>query len=148
MRTAALVLSATLGLAAAPAALAADVGVSISISQPGAYGRIDLGRFPQPDLYVQQPLLVRPLMVAQPVQPVYLWVPPGHRKNWRHHCGRYGACGTPVYFVQDRWYQSHVAPHRHGYRPGDRRDDRHDYRHDRRDDHRHGHRGKGRDKDD
>lgn len=86
--------------------LAADVGVSISISQPGVYGRIDIGRFPQPVLVQPQPIVVRAPRVA--VQPVYLWVPPGHRKHWRKHCHKYQACGAPVYFVQEAWYQDHV----------------------------------------
>jgi hypothetical protein len=109
-------------LAAALPAQATDVGVSVQISQPGVYGRIDIGRFPQPTVVVQQPVIVaRPVVVAQP-EPVYMWVPPGHRKNWRKHCGRYNACGVPVYFVQQQWYQQHVMTghdDRHGER-GDR----------------------------
>jgi hypothetical protein len=46
-------------------------------------------------------------VVVRP-QPVYLWVPPGHRKHWSKHCGRYEACGVPVYFVSDEWYESKV----------------------------------------
>ena len=96
-----------LGLAAvAFSASAADVGVSVSISQPGAYGRIDIGRFPTPDVVVAQPVVIqRPVRV---VQPVYMWVPPGHQKHWSKHCHEYQACGTPVYFVKDNWYQQHV----------------------------------------
>jgi len=67
--------------------------------------------------------------------PIYLRVPPGHRQNWRKHCRAYGACGTPVYFVQERWYQDHVAraaPHRgdrdRDPRRGDGWDDRRDGR--------------------
>ena len=92
---------------------AADVGVSISISQPGVYGRIDLGRFPQPQVVVAQPVIVeRPRVgVVVPAEPVYLWVPPGHRKNWKKHCGAYAACGTPVVFVRDDWYEARVMPH-------------------------------------
>jgi len=92
-------LTAMLALAAWPAH-AADVGVSVQISQPGVYGRIDIGRYPQPQVVVQQPVIVAQprVVVAQP-QPVYMWVPPGHQKNWRKHCGRYNACGVPVYFV-------------------------------------------------
>ncbi|CAG9932294.1 hypothetical protein [Candidatus Nitrotoga arctica] len=30
--------------------LAADVGVSVNIGQPGFYGRIDIGNYPQPQL--------------------------------------------------------------------------------------------------
>ena len=44
----------------APMAQAADVGVSIGISQPGVYGRIDIGRFPQPQVIMEQPVIIRP----------------------------------------------------------------------------------------
>jgi len=108
---------ATLGLGGATGALAADVGVSISISQPGVYGRVDIGRFPQPTVVLQQPVLVAPRPV--PVQPVYLWVPPGHRQHWRQHCARYNACGAPVYFVRDDWYRQRVmGDGGHGGRAG------------------------------
>jgi hypothetical protein len=102
-------------LAVAASAQATDVGVSIGFSQPGVYGRVDIGRFPQPAVVVAQPVLVQQprYVVAQPVEPVYLWVPPGHRKNWRHHCAQYNACGVPVMFVQDRWYNDHVRYERH-----------------------------------
>lgn len=93
-----------------------DVGVSVQISQPGVYGRIDIGRFPQPQVVVAQPVLVVPprVVVAQPVQPVYMYVPPGHRKNWRKHCADYGACGVPVYFVRHDWYDQNVYPQGRG----------------------------------
>ena len=120
-----------LGLAftAAPAR-AADVGVSIGISQPGVYGRIDIGRFPQPQVYVAQPVVVVPQRHRP--QPVYLHVPPGHRANWRLHCRAYNACGAPVYFVQDGWYRDHVMRDepRRGERWDARRDARHGHRHD------------------
>ena len=125
-------LLAAIALAAALPSFAADVGVSVQISQPGVYGRIDIGRFPQPQVIVQQPVIIgRPVVVAQP-EPMYLWVPPGHRKNWGRYCGQYRACGVPVYFVEERWYREHVYPERgHGGR-GDH------------DDHGHGHgNGKG-----
>ncbi len=87
----------------------ADVGVSIAVSQPGVYGRVDIGRFPLPQVVVAQPVIVSPprAVVVQP-EPVYLWVPVEHRQRWSAYCGRYRACGTPVYFVQDRWYHEHV----------------------------------------
>jgi hypothetical protein len=107
--------AAALALAAA-AAGAADVGVSIAISQPGVYGRIDIGRFPRPVVVVPQPVVVAAPAVR--VDPVYLWVPDDHRRHWKRHCKRYGACGVPVYFVQDRWYQQHVMPVRHAGKPG------------------------------
>jgi hypothetical protein len=86
-----------------------EVGVSIQISEPGVYGRIDIGRYPQPVLVVPQPVVIsRPTVILVPAQPVYMWVPPGHRKNWQKHCGSYGACGAPVYFVDDAWYDQKV----------------------------------------
>ena len=101
--------------AVAPA-MAADVGVSVSVSQPGVYGRIDIGNFPQPAVVVAQPVVIQQprVVVAQPVQPVYMWVPPGHQKNWGKHCREYNACGVPVYFVKDEWYQQNVMRERHG----------------------------------
>lgn len=121
IRVAAALAALVASVVAAPAR-AADVGVSIGISQPGVYGRIDIGRFPQPQVVVQQPVIIgRP--VARGPEPVYLWVPPGHQKHWRKHCGAYNACGVPVYFVQERWYHDHVM---RGERRDDRRDDRRD----------------------
>ncbi len=110
-------------LAAVSVAQATDIGVSIAISQPGVYGRIDIGRFPQPVVVVQQPVIIAPPRVmAFPPQPVYMWVPPGHRKKWAKHCGRYDACGVPVYFVRDDWYEQNV---RYSARPhsGHKNDD-------------------------
>lgn len=101
-------------LAASLSAGAADVGISVQISQPGIYGRIDIGRYPQPQVVVQQPVLVMPAPHVLAPQPVYMWVPPGHRKDWKKHCGAYGACGVPVYFVSDDWYGTHVQPHAKG----------------------------------
>lgn len=36
-------------------------------------------------------------------------IPPGHQKNWSKHCARYNACGVPVYFVREDWYQERYA---------------------------------------
>ncbi len=101
---------AALALAHSGNAAATDLGVSVQISQPGVYGRIDIGRFPQPQVVMPQPIIItRPVVVQQaPPQPIYMWVPPGHQKNWRKHCGQYRACGVPVYFVQDQWYGENV----------------------------------------
>jgi len=103
-------------------AQAADVGVSISISNPGVYGRIDIGRFGSPAVVVAQPVVVAPPRVRR--EPVYLWVPDAERLHWARYCSRYDACGTPVYFVQDRWYQAHVMPARHVAMRHDRDDHR------------------------
>ena len=100
---------AVLAAVAVPAQ-AADVGVSVSVNQPGVYGRIDIGRVPSPPVLVYP----QPVIIAQPAavvqrQPIYLHVPPGHAKDWRKHCGKYNACGQPVYFVQESWYQQNYA---------------------------------------
>lgn len=125
------------GLALPLAAQAADVGVSVSVNQPGFYGRVDIGQTPPPVIY-QQPVIIAPGPVAVQQRPIYLRVPPGHEKHWDKHCARYRACGQPVYFVR-------AVPAPPPPRPRyDRHDDRHD---DHRDGHRHGHddhdRGRG-----
>ena len=111
--------------ALAGSALAADVGVSVSIGQPGFYGRIDLGNVPQPQLIYSAPVIIQQVPVGVVRQPVYLRVPPGHEKNWGKHCSKYNACGQPVYFVRDDWYTNVYAPRYRG------------------DDDDHGHKGKG-----
>lgn len=125
----------------AGSAQAADVGVSISVNQPGVYGRIDIGQYPQPALVMAQPVWVQraPVYAGPPPEPMYLWVPPGHRKNWSKHCGHYNACGAPVYFVREDWYQRNVARVQPG--PGLRQPGWQDDRGDRggRGDHEHGH---------
>ena len=95
--------------------LAADVAVSVSVGQPGFYGRIDIGDFPQPQLVFVEPVIIHRVAVVP--EPVYLIVPPGHAKDWKKHCGHYDACGRPVYFVQETWYNDVYVPRyqeRHG----------------------------------
>lgn len=121
-----LFIAAAFSLAAAAPALAADVGVSISIGDPGFYGRIDIGDYPQPRLMYREP---RVIYREAARAPIYLHVPPGHAKNWRKHCRKYDACGERVYFVQDSWYNQVYVP-RYQERHHDRRSDRHDERRD------------------
>ena len=94
---------ALVACAAAPAWSAVDVGVGVTIREPGVYGRIEIGSRPPPPLYYPQPVIItRPaVVVAEP--PMYLYVPPGHARNWRKHCGHYNACGRQVYFVKEEW---------------------------------------------
>ncbi|TFW30089.1 hypothetical protein [Duganella callida] len=121
-------------------AFAADVGVSISVGQPGFYGRLDIGGYPPPPVIYQQPVLVeRPVRYVE-TAPIYLRVPPGHARNWGKHCHAYHACNQRVLFVQDRWYHNEYVPRYHE-RHGDHgrfegyREERHDHH-----DH-HGHHG-------
>ena len=55
----------------APALAQTSVGVSIGINQPGVYGRIDIGNFPQPRIIYPQPVIIAPGPVAVYQQPVY-----------------------------------------------------------------------------
>lgn len=126
--------------------LAADVGVSVTIGQPGFYGRIDIGGYPQPQLVYPQPVVIERGVDGRP--PIYLRVPPGHAKHWDKHCREYSACGEQVFFVHDNWYKRVYVPHyqaqhrdrrdereergeRRDDRRGDRRDERHGEGHDR-----------------
>jgi hypothetical protein len=103
---------------ASPAAFATDVGVSVQISQPGVYGRIDIGRYPQPQVVMPQPVIIGSPVYGHQA-PMYLWVPEGHRKDWKKHCKHYGACGVPVYFVRDDWYGENVHPKGKGHKGQD-----------------------------
>lgn len=132
--------AAVLATVAAPL-LAGDVGVSLSIGQPGFYGRVDIGGYPPPRVVYPQPVFVERVPVSR--APVYLHVPPGHAKHWRKNCHRYGACGERVYFVQNNWYRHEYVPRHYHYQaqpyPRYRTPDGHrDYRRDGyRNEHRH-----------
>ena len=103
-----LLLAIVITLVAATAAQAADVGVSVSIGQPGFYGSFAIGGFPAPAAIYPYPTVVRPapVVVYRPApvvyaRPVYAHVPPGHAKHWYrdHHA-------YPVYDRHDgRYYR-------------------------------------------
>ncbi len=102
----------------------ADVGVAVSVGQPGFYGTIELGNAPMPQLIYPQPLIMQPVpygVVLPP--PIYLRVPPGYAQRWRWHCHEFNACGRPVYFVQDGWYNRVYVPYyrHHGEGWGEQR---------------------------
>jgi hypothetical protein len=127
-------------LAAATCVQAQNVSVNAVITGqvvPGVYGQVVLGNGPPPSVVYQQPMIVQPVVVGEPVEPIYLHVPPGHAKNWRKHCHEYHACNRPVYFVRseeyepgfdrERWEREHGHGHGHGHHDdehGDRDRDR------------------------
>ena len=123
-----LIAAALAATAVTTPARAADVGVSISIGEPGFYGRLDIGGFPPPQLIYPQPVIIERGPLHRP--PVYLRVPPGHAKHWSKHCQEYNACGERVFFVRDNWYNREYVPRyreQHRDRRGDaRRDERRD----------------------
>ena len=123
-------LIAALAAGAVGSALAQpQVGVSVSINQPGVYGRINIGDVPRPALVLPQPVIISQPRVVVQRDPVYLYVPPTHQQNWGRYCGRYAACGQPVYFVRDEWvrerYEREHPGRGHGrHRGWDKGDDR------------------------
>ena len=121
-----------------------NVGVSIGINQPGVYGRIDIGSYPQPAVVYPQPVIISPPPFVAERRPIYLYVPPVYQQHWGRYCARYNACGQPVYFVQEQWVRDRYQ-HEHPDWRGDRRD-RRDW-HDGRDRDHHGER-EGRDRGD
>lgn len=112
-------------IAASAQAASPDVNVSVSVGQPGFYGQIDIGNAPRPQLIYAKPVVVHPAPVHVVHEPIYLHVPPGHAKNWSKHCGKYNACGRPVYFVKDRWYNDVYVPHHRAQRGGGHGGDKH-----------------------
>jgi hypothetical protein len=119
-----------MGVVAPVLVQAGDLNIGVVISgevQPGVYGQVELGNRPPPPVVYARPVIIVPERNHR-YEPVYLHVPPGHAKNWRKFCGRYNACGRPVYFVKSAEYE-----------PNYRRDhDRYD-RDDHDEDHGHGH---------
>nr|WP_295773323.1 hypothetical protein [Rhodoferax sp.] len=105
-----------------PALAQTNVGVSIGINQPGVYGRVDIGNFPQPRIVYPQPVVIVQSPVTVQQQPIYLYVPPGHQKKWSKHCAHYNACGQPVYFVREDWVRERYEENRS--HDDDRDDDR------------------------
>ena len=119
------------------------VGVSIGINQPGVYGRINIGDVPQPALVLPQPVIITPAPRYVERRPIYLYVPPVHQGDWGRYCGRYAACGQPVYFVRDQWVRERYEREHPGWDRGRHRG--HNKHHDKH----HGKgKGKGHDRDD
>jgi hypothetical protein len=87
---------------------AADVGISVSIGQPGFYGQLDIGGYPPPQVIYSHPIAIQRVPMGRP--PIYLRVPLGHAKHWGRHCREYNACGERAYFVHDDWYNREYAP--------------------------------------
>lgn len=110
---------AAAGAAHSQAYVNATVGGELA---PGVYGRVQIGNAPPPPVLYPQPVVIHPPAVVIPRSPIYLYVPPGHAKNWSKHCARYAACGQPVYFVKE------PPRHDHGKGKGGRHVHRHDHR--------------------
>lgn len=95
-------------LLSAPVFAGPEVGVSVSVGQPGFYGRVDLGHvgygpvvaYPQP-VYLPAPVVYRPYYVQTPT----------HHGHHRHHGDRHR-----------HWQPQHHHPgHGHGHGNGNGR---------------------------
>src|ERR1700739_4336380 len=144
-----LIVLAALAVAAIPAARAQSVSFNATITGevvPGVYGQVVLGDRPPPPVVYARPVIAEPLAVAQPIEPIYLHVPPGHAKHWRKHCHEYHACNRPVYFVKSAEYEPGFnmerwrAEHEHGHHGEHEHGDRGEHGHGDRDDHEREHR--------
>ena len=122
-----LITAAVASLAFSATVLGADVGVSVNIGEPGFFGRIEIGDFPAPRFINRAPVIAVRIPGGALPPPLYLHVRPGYERNWRRHCREYDACGQPVYFVQDDWYNNTYVP-RYRERHRDRHDGRNEHR--------------------
>lgn len=114
---------------------------------PGVYGRINIGNAPPPPLLYAEPVIIQRPAVVVPRSPIYMYVPPGHAKNWGKHCARYNACNQPVYFLQEPPPRRGPPPrgpagHERGWDDGHRDGGKHDRGEERGRGHGNGH-GKG-----
>ena len=62
-------------------AYAADVGVSVSVGQPGFYGRIDIGNYPQPEVIYAKPVVIHAAPAGVVYQPMYVHILPVMRNT-------------------------------------------------------------------
>ena len=94
----------------------AGVNVAVTLGHPNFYGQLELGGFAPPPVMYARPIVIRPVPPGVVYQPIYLRVPRNHYHHWSRYCGRYNACGRPVYFVNDGWYRHTYAPrYRHDH---------------------------------
>jgi hypothetical protein len=121
-----------------------SVSLSASINRVSTAASTS-ANYPQPAVVSAQPVVIAPAPVAVYRQPIYLYVPVVYQQNWGRYCGRYSACGQPVYFVQEQWVRERYRQEHESER-GERRarhhdddDDDHDHGHHRKNGH--GHRG-------
>ena len=86
----------------------ANVSVGGAFS-PGVYGQISIGNNAPPPVMNVQPVIVGTPTYGAP--PIYLHVAPEEYRDWGRYCGRYYACGQPVYFVRveqsNPWWERH-----------------------------------------
>jgi hypothetical protein len=85
------------------------------VLRPGVYGRIEplRGKAAAPPVISPQPVVARAGIDRVQGKPLYLYVPPGHVRNWLQHCARWSACDQPVLFVRMEQSPSRWGEWRH-----------------------------------
>ncbi len=102
---------------------------------PDVYGQISVGNAPTPPVLYQQPVVGGQAVFGAP--PMYVYVPLEETQNWGYFCGKYRACGMPVFFVQyderhpywARYHEAYRVPYRGGMRVEERREPMREERH-------------------
>jgi hypothetical protein len=95
---------------------------------PGVFGQINVNNAPPPPVFYPQPVVGGQEVYGAP--PMYVYAPIEETQNWGYFCGKYRACGIPVYFIlyDDRhpywagYHQTYRVPFRGGYRMDERRE--------------------------
>jgi hypothetical protein len=116
-------------------AIAANIGLSVQVGEPGFFGRVDIGSAPPPQVIYPQPVVVHAPPAELEREPIYLHVPPEHARNWGRYCRQYNACGERAYFVKENWYRDEYVPHYREHYARGREEERHE---ERREEHEHG----------
>ena len=76
----------------------------------GIYGRLDLVKFPKPELINDQPVLIDKSSKRASTKTVFVHVPPGYERHWQFHCKTYDSCNVPVQFVTESWFVNVYLP--------------------------------------
>ncbi|MDF3030144.1 MAG: hypothetical protein K0R03_702 [Moraxellaceae bacterium] len=74
------------------------------------HGAVDVRNFSRPELVSPHPIIVRFLSAQMLARALYLHVPQSHRTKWEGWCHHYQACGHPVYFVTEQWFERVYRP--------------------------------------
>ncbi len=95
---------------------------------PGVYGKLTIGdKRPPPPVLHSRPVVIERLTSTYRPEPVYMYVPEEHSRNWARYCHRYEACSQNVYFVNPVYWEREG---RYWDRNSRDRDRRHHHRYD------------------
>lgn len=101
--------AAGLALLLGAASAGASTQVNISIGDSGYRGVLPALSGWRPEVWNSSPVVAIGAAAAG-LAAVYLNVTDSERRDWKRHCGKYDACGRPVYFVKNDWYRGTYAP--------------------------------------